>query len=170
MSSTADRCIYQVLSVLVSSLFSHPYLQLRRDILLSLQKCNQECIFCCTYNNTTAALSSWAIPCLRYSKLVCLLHGCLAARRYAVIQHTPHFPLLNSDLVILFSPVMEGCSSSGLVCFVSSRMQSGKKKKWPSKHAKLLKENFVYRHWKIRCKVLKTSAESSLTSSLWFTV
>lgn len=126
VSGTADRCMYCVLLVLVSSLFSHPYLQVRRDILLfSSLKCNRECIFSCTYNNTTAALSSWAIPCLMYSSLVYLFLGCLAARRYAVIQHTPHFPLLNSDL---FGPVTEGYSSSGLVCFVSSRMQSGKKK------------------------------------------
>lgn len=96
-----------------------------------------------------------------YSKLPCLLHGCLAACRYAVIQHalqhTPHFHLFSSDLVILFSPVTEGCSCSGLVCFVSSRMQSGKgeKKKRLSKHPKLLKENFAYTYWKIRDKVLK---------------
>lgn len=129
--------------------------------VLFLQNCNQESIFYCTYKNSTAALSSWAVRCVTYSKLLCLLHGCLATCRYAVIQHalqhTPHFHLFSSDLVILFSPVMEGCSCSGLVCFVSSRMQSGKgkKKKRLSQHPKLLKETFAYTYWKIRGKVLK---------------
>lgn len=91
-----------------------------------------------------------------HSKLVYLLHGCLTARRCAVIRHTQHLPL-SSDLVILFSPVTEGCSSPGLVCFVSSRMQSGKKKT-QLKCLKLLEVLFIYRHWKIRCKVLKINA------------
>lgn len=105
-----------------------------------------------------------------YSKLLCLLHGCLATCRYAVIQHalqhTPHFHLFSSDLVILFSPVMEGCSCSGLVCFVSSRMQSGKGKKKKDSHntQSYLRRPLPIHTGKSGVKCWRFNAESSLTS------